>query len=260
MPHALGGLPIEAAAPQDPTHSMTHSMMPTSMTNQPTHCARAALMACVALLWASASGAEATRVAKVAPPSHSIAANAASEESASEPVEVVERLHAALIDMMKRSKDLDFAGRYAFIEPVIAESFDLEFMGSKSVGRHWTKLDPQKQAQWIDRFTKLTTSNYAGRFVEFDGEHFETIGQVPAQRSTQMVQTKLYVPSDQDVLLYYRLMETERGWRIIDILMKGTVSELALRRSEYSTLLKRDGYDKLTRAIDEKIEELSKGS
>ncbi len=196
---------------------------------------------------------EPARVAKAAPVPRLASAGV---DQASEPVAIVERLHTALIDMMKRSKDLDFESRYAMIEPVIAETFDLEFMGSKSVGRHWRKLDANKQAAWIARFTRLTTSSYAGRFVDFDGEHFETLGQVPAQRRTQMVQTKLYVPSEEDILIYYRLIQTERGWRIIDVLLKGTVSELALRRSEYSTLLKRDGYEKLTRAIDEKIEKL----
>ena len=40
-------------------------------------------------------------------------------------------------------------------------------------------------------------------------------------------------------------------------LTKGTVSELALRRSEYSTVLKRDGFAKLIETIDGKTQELA---
>jgi phospholipid transport system substrate-binding protein len=35
------------------------------------------------------------------------------------------------------------------------------------------------------------------------------------------------------------------GWRVMDIFLNGTVSELALRRSEYSSVLERDGFEEL---------------
>ena len=35
------------------------------------------------------------------------------------------------------------------------------------------------------------------------------------------------------------------GWRIVDIYLNGTVSELALRRSEYSALIQREGFEAL---------------
>lgn len=190
-------------------------------------------------------------------PQAAVATTAA--EPAMTPAQVVENLHASLIAAMQ-DEDLDFEGRYALLEPVIAQSFNLEFMGSKCVGRHWKKLSPEEQQAWIARFERLTTSTYASRFKEFDGEHFETLGEEPGGRETQIVMTKLYVPSDEDVILNYRLMEGDNGWRVIDIYLKGTVSELALRRSDYSVTLKRDGFDGLVAAIDRKIEDFrSKG-
>ena len=49
-------------------------------------------------------------------------------------------------------------------------------------------------------------------------------------------------------------------WRIIDVYLNGTVSELALRRSEYSSVLKRDGFEKLIVMVDGKAEELAQAS
>jgi hypothetical protein len=45
----------------------------------------------------------------------------------------------------------------------------------------------------------------------------------------------------------------------MDVYMNGTVSELALRRSEYSALLKREGFASLMKAIDDKIAALRSG-
>jgi phospholipid transport system substrate-binding protein len=175
---------------------------------------------------------------------------------AATPNEVVEQFHDALIEMMKGSDQMSFDERVEFLTPRMTAAFDLDFMSSKSVGRQWKALSSEQQRAWREKFERLTVSNYAGRFVNYQGEHFETLGNEPAARDTVMVLTRVEVPGDEDVDLNYRLRETREGWRIIDVYLKGTVSELALRRSEYSSTLKRDGFEKLATAIDEKIAEL----
>ena len=200
-------------------------------------------LGCVAL--ASAAGAE--------------AAPAAGGETEA-PTAVVEGFHGALIDMMKRSDDMSFDQRVEYLMPVMDETFDLDFMSAKSVGRQWKKLSAEEQAAWRAKFSQLTVSNFAGRFVDYSGEMFSTLGNEPAARDTIMVLTRLDVPGDESVDMNYRLRETKEGWRIIDIYLKGTVSELALRRSEYSSTLKRDGFEKLAEAVDKKIAKLEKDS
>ena len=66
------------------------------------------------------------------------------------------------------------------------------------------------------------------------------------------VKTRLVRPDDEDVTLDYRLRKTDTGWRIIDVYANGTISELALRRSEYSALLRREGFASLIEALDKK--------
>ena len=74
-----------------------------------------------------------------------------------------------------------------------------------------------------------------------------------------MVRTQLVRPGDEDVQLNYRLRAVDGEWRIIDIYLNGTVSELALRRSEYSSVLKREGFEKLISTLHAKVESLSQG-
>jgi len=183
-------------------------------------------------------------------------AAAPAPDAAATPNAVVEAFHVALIDMIRRSGEMTFDERVAYLMPVMDESFDLEFMSAKSVGRQWKDLSEVDQRRWQQKFSELTVSNYAGRFVDYSGEMFSTLGEEPAARNTVMVLTRLDVPGDEAVDMNYRLRKGRDGWRIIDIYLKGTVSELALRRSEYSSTLKRDGFEKLASAIDKKIAEL----
>ncbi len=167
--------------------------------------------------------------------------------------EVVETLHAALIEVMENAETLGYSGRYAVLDPVIRASFDSEFMARKTIGRHWKEMNEVDRERWLDHFVRYTVSNYAGRFAEFQGEHFETHGEEEAPHDTVLVRTTLVVPSDKNVDLNYRLRPVSGGWRIVDIYMNGTVSELALRRSEYGSTLKREGFEVLVGAIAQKI-------
>ena len=133
-----------------------------------------------------------------------------------------------------------------------------DFMAEKIAGRHWKSMSPEERARLVDAFSRYTIANYAGRFSGWSGQEFQRLGEEPSARGTVLVRTKLLDPEGDDVQLDYRLRHTdEDGWQIIDIYFNGTVSELALRRSEYSSLIKREGFQALLAALDERIAELA---
>ena len=171
----------------------------------------------------------------------------------------VEKLHAALLEAMRQATKLGYAGRFKLLNPVVQQTFDLPFMASKSVGRHWKELPAEDQKRWLDLFARHITANYAGQFTGYSGESFETLGEEPAIRDTRVVRTRLIRPGEDDVQLNYRLRDVDGKWRIIDIYLNGTVSELALRRSEYSSVLKREGFESLMSTINEKVHALETG-
>ncbi len=173
---------------------------------------------------------------------------------------VVESLHESLLTCMRDAEQLGYQGRYQMLEPVLSQSFDLDFMARKSVGRHWKVLDESMQQRWLQTFERLTTANYAGRFDGYSGQSFETLGEEPAAHETVVVRTKLVLPEDDDVQLNYRLHQNGEGWRFVDVYLNGTVSELALRRSEYASVLKRGGFDTLVSEVDQRVADLAQGT
>ena len=126
-----------------------------------------------------------------------------------------------------------------------------------AVGRHWKTASPEDQKILVQTFIRYSIANYAGRFHGYSGQHFETLAEEPSARGTRLVRTRLVDPKDEDVKLDYRLRATHGEWKIVDVYLNGTVSELALRRSEYSSLIKREGLEALLAALDERIESLA---
>ena len=169
---------------------------------------------------------------------------------------VVEKLHEALLGVMKEAKALGYDGRYERLSPVIHENFDLPFMAEKSVGRHWKSAGEANQRALVATFSRFTVANFAGRFDGFSGQAFRTLGVEPATYGTVLVRTRLDEPGDEGVALDYRLRSVDGSWRIVDIYLNGTVSELALRRSEYSALIQREGFPALLEKLDERINDL----
>jgi len=169
---------------------------------------------------------------------------------------VVNKLHGTILESMKGADEMGYQGRYDKLAPVMTETFDLDYMARKSVGRSWKNLDDAEQQLWLETFARLIIANYAGQFNDYSGEHFETLGEDPSIKKTVLVRTKLVLPGDDDLELNYRMRSTPDGWRIIDVYMKGTVSELALRRSEYTELLKSKGFEKLVSLLNDKVAKL----
>ena len=185
-----------------------------------------------------------------------LAATARAEALApvSVPVQVVEKLHAALIGVMKDAEKLGYDGRYDRLAPVLKETYDTSFMAEKSVGRHWKQATPAEQTELVDTFARFMIANYAGRFDGYSGQSFQTLGEEPSAQETVLVRTRLVEPQGEGVQLNYRLRSVDGTWKIIDVYLNGTVSELALRRSEYASLIKREGWNAVIAALDQRIQ------
>jgi phospholipid transport system substrate-binding protein len=165
----------------------------------------------------------------------------------------VERLYAALLDVMQHGEQLGYEERFAQLDPVVQQVYDLPFMSQKTLGRYWKDLSEQDRVRWVSTFTRLTVSTYAERFDGYAGQRFEVLSVDPSRHATQMVRTRIVPVDEEPVELDYRLRDEQGSWRIIDVFMNGTVSELALRRSEYSSVFKRDGFESLIDSLEEKI-------
>jgi phospholipid transport system substrate-binding protein len=180
-----------------------------------------------------------------------------------EPVQaaaVVDRLHAALLDAMKRAEELGYAGRRELLAPVLAASFDFPFMSRLALGSEWRRLDEAQRERWVSTFRELSLATYASRFDGFSGESFVTDASEAAARDTALVKTRLVRTGDEPVHLNYRLRRDGESWRIIDIYLNGTVSEVALRRSEYGAVLERSGFEALVAEIETKIGSYATGA
>lgn len=189
----------------------------------------------------------------------SICACSTAHAEASAPVITVDRLHSALLEVMKSAGTLGIEEREQKLAPVIIESLDLAFISRIILGRHWDKLSQEEHAQMIDTFTRLTITTYAARFNGFSGESFRTVEEKSMDRGRKLVRTELARPEDEAVHLDYVLHQVQGRWRIINIVAEG-VSDLSLKRADYGSVIKREGFERLMEKLEGQIEDLKNGA
>lgn len=178
-------------------------------------------------------------------------------KSESEAKQVVLDFQNNLIEVMKKGKEFGFNGRYELLEPSVNKSHDLPKIARIVVGKEWGKLNDEQKKLLTDVFVRQSISAYAHNFKSFSGEAFKFISEDQTARGGVIVHSVLEIPSDKNVKFDYMLKKHGDSWRIINVIANG-VSDLALKRSEYTSILKREGFDALIAKITEKIDNYAK--
>ncbi len=180
----------------------------------------------------------------------------AQEQSATK---VVERFQATLISVMKDAGKLGYDGRYQRLAPAVETSHDLPGIARFAAGRYWNKLTAQQQKLLVDTFARQSIATYAYRFDGYSGQSFKTVSEEKTARGDVLVHTLFNDPGGDTLRFDYVLRDTDAGWRIVNIIVDG-VSDLAIKRSEYSSILREKGIDALIEKLNDQIAQYAKSA
>jgi phospholipid transport system substrate-binding protein len=184
---------------------------------------------------------------------------AASAADPSSAPALVEHFYGTLLAVMKQAKQLSFDERYNRLAPTIERTFDLGLMTRIAVGPGWAQLAPDQQQRLSAAFARYSISTYANRFDDYGGERFEVSPATKPNPNGVIVESWLIKSNGEKVTLNYLLRQDAGSWKVIDVYLSGTVSELATRRSEFVAVLQRDGADGLVQMIERRTAALRPG-
>lgn len=160
------------------------------------------------------------------------------------PSDVVTAFHAALTTAMKSNS---YEQRLSIVEPAVSDHFQIHTIARISLGRHWRSLSTEDQAGFQALLDDLVSSTYASRFKEDNGQVFSITATEPIATNRVRVKSILET-STETVTLDYQLQQENGAWRIYDIVANG-VSDLSLKRSNYSAMFKKGGLEPVRQEI-----------
>ena len=170
--------------------------------------------------------------------------------------DAVRGFYDTLMSTMKDGPALGQSGRYAKLEPVVRNTFDLPLMARLAVGPTWTSLSEGLQQQVTEAFGRYISAIYADRFDNYSGEQLQVAGE-QAVAAGVIVHSRIVKADGEPVSIDYLMRRNAGGWQISDVYLDGTISELATRRSEFAAILRREGIEGLIANLNRKAELLT---
>ncbi|HEY4044508.1 MAG TPA: ABC transporter substrate-binding protein [Rhodopila sp.] len=193
-------------------------------------------------------------VAAALQPSRRASASPAQAEAAA----TIARFDDALLRVMQAGTTTEFSRRFDLIGPAIDQTFDLPAVLAVSVGPGWPTLPPDQRARLLTEFRRYTVASYVANFDVYSGQRFAILPEIRGLDAGRIVvQTCLTSISGEATRLDYVMQPTSGNWKAVDVLAAGSISRVAVQRSDFRHVLSQGGGDALVASLRRKTSGLS---
>lgn len=146
--------------------------------------------------------------------------------------------------------------KLAKLEALFVDVVDVEWVGRFVLGRHWRSADDAQKKAYMPAYRDFLIKHYTSRFAEYSGETFTIDNASERRKGEYMVRMSIQRPQGQaPVIVDYMLREQGNSFKVFDIIVEG-VSLISTQRSEFDSVVARNGLDKLTEMLKNKTAQL----
>jgi phospholipid transport system substrate-binding protein len=175
-----------------------------------------------------------------------------------DPQAPIKSLDQGLLTAIKTGGD-PFPVRYKALAPEVDRAFNLEQILQTIVGLRWPGIAPATQQKLLSVFRAYTISTYVSNFDGGSGVQIKILPEIRAVGADRVVETEIEPATGAPTRIDYVMRQFPQGWQAIDVLEAGTISQAAVQRSDFRSLLA-EGPDKLIDSLQAKIATLSGGT
>ena len=158
----------------------------------------------------------------------------------------IQALNDGLVGVMRAGKPTPFRERFHTLAPTVDRAFDLAGILRVSVGLRWSDVEAAQQASLLQVFRRFTVASYVANFDSYAGERFAIAPTLRAIGTDQVVD--------------YVMRREDAPWKIVDVLLDGTISRVAVQRSDFRGVLARGGAPALIASLERKVVDLAGGA
>ena len=164
-----------------------------------------------------------------------------------DPSQTIELLHKSLESISNKNTP-----DYQDLLKSIKKTYNSEKMIKMIIGKEWGNVDQIKREKLISVFEEFITRNTIQRFKKIKRVKFFIDGKKNLGNDLVMVKTLVEVNTTEKFQINYLLNKKKNTWKIFDVLLAGTISEIATKKSDFSSSLKNGGIDNLIKALEKK--------
>jgi phospholipid transport system substrate-binding protein len=180
--------------------------------------------------------------------------------AAATPTGTIENFDNVLLSIMKSGRSSAFVDRFNTLAPVVDQTFDLDTILRNSIGMQWNGLSGGQRESLLATFRRYTVATWVANFDNWSGQQFSIDPDVRHVAADVVVPTDLISADGSPTRLSYVMRQEGQAWRVVDVLAEGSISRVAVQRSDFRSLLANGGVPALQASLQKKITSLSDGS
>ena len=148
----------------------------------------------------------------------------------------VNELHESLIKISNKTINSD---NLELIDDVVKNSYDLEKMGKIIIGVDWKQMDTKSKKEFINVFKRFISVNYFRRFNKINELNFEHQTVTDIEDKFKLARVILTADNEKIKIDYLLGLKNEK-WKIFDVLLDGSISEIATKKSDFKKIIREE--------------------
>ena len=137
------------------------------------------------------------------------------------------------------------------IRDISQDMFEFTELSKRSLGKNWSKFDPDQQKEFVELYKSLLEDTYADKLMSYTDVKIVFSKEVALTEKTVEVQSTVLTKSG-EVPIYYRVILKGGVWRVYDVVIEG-ISLINNYRSQFKEILVNKPPESLLETLRKKV-------
>jgi phospholipid transport system substrate-binding protein len=137
------------------------------------------------------------------------------------------------------------------IRDISQEMFDFTELSKRSLGKNWSKFNPDQQKEFVGLYKSLLEDAYADKIMLYTDVKIVFSKEVALTEKTVEVQSTVLRKSG-EIPIYYRVIMKDGVWRVYDVVIEG-ISLINNYRSQFKEILANKPPESLLETLRKKV-------
>jgi phospholipid transport system substrate-binding protein len=153
------------------------------------------------------------------------------------------------------NKKIDQGTKQTKLIKLFEQTVDTKWIGRFVLGKYYKTATPVQKKKYDDIYHEFLIRSYVPRFKEYKGQKFELAETQSHGKGEYLVKTNILSANAAPIRVDYRVREDAGTFHVIDIISEG-VSLINTQRSEFGSVVSREGMDYLLDQLKQRLETL----
>lgn len=165
---------------------------------------------------------------------------------------LVEEVGTDVIEILS-DQDLGADEKLARLVDLLEGPIDIDLVARLILGRHWRTASAEQQQEYLDLFRAYALDSIASKLNLYEGQSFDVTSAKVLNERDALVNMRIVSDDRPPLKVDWRLREIDGALVAIDVIVEN-VSLVVTQRSEFSSVVERQGMDGLLAELRSRID------